>query len=149
MQSPHARREHPMTSGQRNPRSDYFPDLSQFKMTARHEQPYVRESEVINMRLIDALLRTQDTTKAVTFTCSRSWQKRVCDAIYSFVRKQNQKLTVHRTCRKNQVSMWVSTFVSRKRHVPAIQLPEARAARAASKQAQSALLKRERKHSNA
>ena len=124
-----------MASRQRSPRSDYFPDLSQFKIAARHEQPYVRESEVINMRLIDALLRTQDTTKAVTFTCSRSWQKRVCDAIYSFVRKQNQKLTVHRTCQKNQVTMWVSAFVNRKRRVPITQLPSVQvAALAAPKQ---------------
>ena len=82
--------------------------LTVFQAVERPGRGSAHSSGIIPEKLIQALLGTQNTSKAIQFACPPAWQKRVCDALYAFVRKARPSMTAHRVCVKEHVTMWVA-----------------------------------------
>ena len=87
-------------------------DLSKFHVVERPITIRLLHNSIINAALLQAVLKTS-SGKAVQFECPKPWQKRVCDAIYSHVRKSRPLLTCHRVCRGKIVTMWASKLQTR------------------------------------
>ena len=83
--------------------------LDTFQMVARPTDPPVA-SQVVPQRLLNALLKTKTMKRAVQFPCPKQWQKRICDSLYSVVRKVEPTYTAHRICTKDQVVMWMTPY---------------------------------------